>query len=117
MRSALLATAAAAAAVTVFVVATRDPDRLSTILVAIAGAAVATGALVAAALVAVASRRRRGRVRDIEVVRAIRRGAVAGSIVGLIALLRVIDGLTPLTAAFVVGAFAIAEIVLSTRAT
>ena len=50
-------------------------------------------------------------------IRAIRRGAIAGSIVGLVALLRVIDGLTPLTAAFVVGAFVLAEVVLSARAT
>jgi len=101
----------------VFIVVARDPDSLITVLAAIAGAAVATAALVAAALVAMASRGRRGRARDIETVRAVRRGAVAGSIVGLIALLRVIDGLTPLTAAFVVGAFVIAEVVLSARAT
>ena len=100
-----------------FGVATRDPDDLGTVLAVISGAAVTSGALVAAALIAVASRGRRGRARPLDTARAIRRGAVAGSIVGLIALLRVIDGLTPLTAAFVVGAFVIAEIVLSARAT
>lgn len=102
---------------TVFVVATRDPDRLVTVLAAVAGAAVAAGALVAAALATVASRDRAGRGRDLRMIRAVRRGAVAGSIVGLVALLRVIDGLTPLTAAFVVGAFVVAEVVLSARAT
>ena len=112
-----MAVAAAAGAVTVFIVATRDPDRLITVLAAIAGAAVTTGALVAAAFVAAASRGRRGPGRAGSTPRAVRRGAIAGSIVGLIALLRVIDGLTPLTAAFVVGTFLLAELVLSARAT
>lgn len=100
-----------------FVVATRDPDRLIVVLAAITGAAVTTGALVAAAFVAVASRGRRGTGRAGSTPRAVRRGVVAGSIVGLLALLRVIDGLTPLTAAFVVGTFLLAELVLSARTT
>lgn len=45
---------------------------------------------------------------------AVRRGIELGAIVGLIGTLRVIDGLTPLTALFVVLSFAIAEYVLST---
>jgi len=101
----------------VFIVATRDPDRLVTVLAAIAGSAVTAGALVAAAFATVASWGRGGRARKLGMIRAIRRGAIAGSIVGLVALLRVIDGLTPLTAAFVVGAFVLAEVVLSARAT
>lgn len=100
-----------------FVVATRDPDRMVTVLAAIAGTAVMAGALVAAVLVAVASRGRRDVGRDGSALRAVRRGAIAGSIVGLVALLRVIDGLTPLTAAFVVGTFVLAEVVLSARTT
>lgn len=116
MRS-LLAIAAAAGAVTAFVVATKDPDSLLTVLAAIAAAAVAVGALTAAALAARAARGRGGKARRLRMVRAVRRGAVAGSVVGLLALLRVIDGLTPLTAAFVVGAFVLAEAVLSARAT
>jgi uncharacterized membrane protein YccC len=47
----------------------------------------------------------------------VRRGTIVGAILGLVALLRVIDGLTPLTAAFVVGAFLLAEVVLSARTT
>lgn len=100
-----------------FVVATRDPDLLVTVLAAIAGSAVTAGALVAAAFATVASRGRAGRGRQLGLIRAIRRGAIAGAIVGLVGLLRVIDGLTPLTAAFVVGAFVLAEVVLSARAT
>ncbi|MEA2662839.1 MAG: hypothetical protein QOH08_2411 [Chloroflexota bacterium] len=38
-----------------------------------------------------------------------------GCVVGLVALLRVLDGLTPLTLAFVVAPFVVAEVVLSTR--
>lgn len=98
-----------------FIVATRDPDRLVTVLAAITGAAVTAGALVAAAFAA--ATRGRGRARSVGMVRAVRRGAIAGAIVGLVAVLRVIDGLTPLTAAFVVGAFVLAEVVLSARAT
>jgi len=101
----------------VFIVATRDPDQLVTVLAAIAGVAVTVGALVAAALVAVAGRGRRGAARDRSTLRAVRRGTVVGAVVGLVALLRVIDGLTPLTATFVVGAFLLAEVVLSARTT
>lgn len=100
-----------------FIVATRDPDRLIVVLAAIAGAAVTTAALVAAAFVAVGSRSGRGPGPSGATPRAMRRGAIAGSIVGLLALLRVIDGLTPLTAAFVVGTFLLAELVLSARTT
>ena len=42
---------------------------------------------------------------------------MAGSSLGLIALLRVLDGLTPLTVIFVVAPFVVAEVVLSTRRT
>lgn len=98
-----------------FVVATRDPDQLVTVLAAIAGAAVTAGSLAAAGLVALAARGRRSAARERATVRAVRRGAVVGAIVGLIAVLRLIDGLTPLTAAFVVGAFGLAELVLSVR--
>lgn len=84
--------------------------------IVVAGAAVAVGALVAAALVAAGSRRtRRGPRRDAAVARGLRRGAMTGSAVGLVALLRVLDGLTPLTAIFVVAPFVVAEVVLSTR--
>jgi hypothetical protein len=45
--------------------------------------------------------------------RALRRGLEVGAVVGLIAALQVVGGLTPLTALFVVLSFAIAEYVLS----
>ncbi|HEY8657115.1 MAG TPA: hypothetical protein VIN34_10330 [Candidatus Limnocylindria bacterium] len=112
-----MAIAAAAGAVTLVVVATRDPDQMATVLAAIAAAAVAAGALAAAGLVTIAARGRRGAARDRSTLRAVRRGTIVGAILGLVALLRVIDGLTPLTAAFVVGAFLLAEVVLSARTT
>ena len=82
----------------------------------VVGVAVAAGAMVAAALVSVGSRRvRRGGRRDAAIARGLRRGAMVGSVLGLVALLRVLDGLTPLTAVFVIAPFVVAEVVLSTR--
>ena len=81
-----------------------------------AGAGIAIGALVAAVLTSSGTRRvRRGRKRDVAIAAGLRRGAMAGSSVGLLALLRVLDGLTPLTAIFVIAPFVVAEVVLSTR--
>jgi predicted metal-binding membrane protein len=40
---------------------------------------------------------------------------MVGCVIALMALLRVVDGLTPLTAIFVVAPFVVAEVVLSTR--
>lgn len=83
-------------------------------LAVIAAVSVAFGALVAAALVGLSGGRQKRRPRP-GAARALRRGAVAGSIVGLLAVLRVIDGLTPITAAFVIVPFVLAEVVLSAR--
>ena len=84
----------------------------------VAGAGIAIGALVAAVLVSAGTRRiRRGKKRDRAVASGLRRGAMAGSSLGLIALLRVLDGLTVLTAIFVIAPFVVAEVVLSTRRT
>ncbi len=49
-------------------------------------------------------------------IRALRRGLEIGAIVGIVATLQVVGGLTPLTALFVVLSFAIAEYVLSAGA-
>jgi hypothetical protein len=97
-------------------VATRDPDGSSSVTLVVAGSAIAIGALVSAALVGVAARTgKRGAGRDAAVIRGLRRGAMAGCVVGLAALLRLLDGLTPLTAVFVAAPFVVAEVVLSTR--
>lgn len=57
----------------------------------------------------------RGTKRDAAVARGLRRGAMVGCVLALVALLRVLDGLTPLTLVFVVVPFVAAEVVLSTR--
>ena len=82
----------------------------------VAGAAVAAGALSALALVSIGTRRaKRGPQRTAAIARGIRRGAMLGCAAALVILLRVVDGLTPLTAVFVVAPFVVAEAVLSTR--
>jgi len=78
----------------------------------IAAASVASAALAALVLLRYAGVGRSARAR-VSRLRALRRGTEIGAIVGLIATLRVIDGLTPLTALFVVLSFAVAEYVLS----
>lgn len=80
------------------------------------GAAVGCGALAAVAFVAFGARTvKRGRARDVAVARGVRRGAMVGCVIGLLGLLRVVDGLTPLTAGFVIAPFLVAEAVLMSR--
>ncbi len=96
--------------------ATRDPDGPLSVGLVVAGVGIAIGALSAAVLVSVGTRRvRRGKKRELAIATGLRRGAMAGSSFALIALLRVLDGLTPLTAIFVIVPFVVAEVVLSTR--
>ena len=98
--------------------ATRDPDGPLSVGLVVAGAGITIGALIAAVLVATGTRRlRRGKRRELAIATGLRRGAMAGSSLGLIALLRVLDGLTLLTAIFVIVPFVVAEVVLSTRGT
>ena len=82
----------------------------------VAGAAVAVGALTAQVLVSLETRRaKRGPQRGAAIARGLRRGAMVGCAAALVILLRAVDGLTPLTAVFVVAPFVVAEAVLSTR--
>lgn len=81
----------------------------------IAGASVAAASITALLLLRYAAVGRSVRARASRAA-ALRRGVELGAVVGLIATLRVIDGLTPLTALFVVLSFAIAEYVLSAGA-
>ena len=68
------------------------------------------------AFVSVATRKaKRGARRDAAIARGLRRGAMVGCVIALAALLRVLDGLTALTAVFIVVPFIVAEVVLSTR--
>ncbi|HEX9268552.1 MAG TPA: hypothetical protein VF998_01795 [Candidatus Limnocylindria bacterium] len=86
--------------------------------VAIGAGATALGALVAAALVALSTRSvRRGKQRELAIARGLRRGTFVGALAGLVAVLRIVDALTPLTAAFLVLPFVAAELALSARRT
>ena len=99
-----------------FTVATRDPDGPLSVGLVVGGGAVLVGALAAALFVGLGARgAKRGKRREVAAMRGLRRGAMVGSAIGLIALLRALDGLTPLTAAFVIAPFVVAEAVLSTR--
>jgi hypothetical protein len=96
------------------IVATQEPSGPSVAAV-IAGASVVAASVASLTLLRYAAVGRSARARASR-VRALRRGVELGAVVGLIATLRVIDGLTPLTALFVVLSFAIAEYVLSAGA-
>lgn len=94
------------------IVITQEPTPAGVVAV-IAAASVAAATLTALVLLRYAPVGRSVRARVARFA-ALRRGIGLGAIVGLIATLRIIDGLTPLTALFVVLSFAIAEYVLST---
>ena len=99
-----------------FTVATRDPDGRLSVGLVVGGGAIVIGALAAALFVGLGARgAKRGKRREVAAARGLRRGAMVGSAIGLIALLRVLDGLTPLTAVFVIAPFVVAEAVLSAR--
>lgn len=114
MKGALLTIAATAGSVAAFTVATRDPEDRASVVVFVVALALVSGALTARALLALGGPRS-GRGRTTARAVALRRGAEVGACVAILATLRVIDGLTPLTAAFVVLAFAVAEYVASAR--
>ena len=100
------------------VAGTRDPTDLVAVIAVIAGASLAIGAT--AALVGLWLEERwaplgRRRVLRAQWIRALRRGLEVGALVAALASLRATDGLTPVTAGFVVAGFALGEIVLAVR--
>ena len=114
MRRGLELAALGALAVAVLTVTLRDPGHPLAVATLVAAVAVGVGALSARVLLAVARAGRSARARG-ERSRALRRGAALGAIAGLLVALRAIDGLTPITAGFVVLAFALAEVALTAR--
>lgn len=90
-----------------------DPDVPLAVGIVIAAVAVCAGAVAAGLLLSLstAGRRRRQRM----VAPALRRGIEVTAIVGLLLLLRVVDGLTVITGGFIVLGFLVAEFILSTR--
>jgi hypothetical protein len=90
-----------------------DPDAPLAVGLVIAAVAVCAGASAAALLLSHpfgdGSRRRRA------TPLALRRGSEVAAVVGLLLLLRVVDGLTLITGGFIVFGFVVAEVILSTR--
>ncbi len=114
MKRALEIAATAGLGIAVLTVALRDPDQPFAIAVLIGAAATAVGAASARMLLTRAREGRTARARH-ERARALRRGAGLGAIAGILLALRAIDGFTPLTAGFVLSAFALAEVALTAR--
>ncbi len=113
MRSLGLA-AVASLGVAVIVVLTRDPDEVWAVVVAIASVAAAAGLLATLLQLRGARHARRG-PSAAQRATAGRRGLEVAAVVGLLLWLRAVDGLSLLTAAFIVGTFVVAEAVLSAR--
>jgi hypothetical protein len=90
-----------------------DPDLPLAVGLVIAAAAVCAGAISAVLLLSVPPGG--GRRRQRAVAPALRRGIEVTAVVGLLLLLRVVDGLTIITGGFVVLGFAVAEVILSAR--
>ncbi len=107
--------AAAGVIVAGALVAARDPEEAWAVAVVIVALAVAAGALATLILLRAprAGRERRGTAVRRGV--AARRGVEVAIAVALLLWLRVVDGLSPVTAGFVVGGFVIAEAVLAAR--
>lgn len=114
MRRALEIAAIAALAIAALTVTLRDPDQPFAVAALVGAVALGVGAASARALLAFARRGRSARARK-EHARALRRGAGIGVIAGILLALRAIDGFTPLTAGFVLLAFALAEVALTAR--
>lgn len=114
MRRALELVALAALGIAVLTIALRDPDQPFAVAALIAAVALTVGAGSARALLGLARGGRSARARH-DQRRALRRGAGIGAIAGILLALRAIDGFTPLTAGFVLLAFALAEVALTAR--
>jgi hypothetical protein len=90
-----------------------DPDAPLAVGLVIAAIAVCSGATMATLLLSLpAGDGRRSRR---AVTPALRRGIEVTAVVGLLLLLRVVDGLTLITGGFVVLGFMVAEVILSAR--
>jgi len=96
------------------VVGALDPEQPLAVAALVLTLGVAVGALVAMFLMRV--RRRAGRrVAGMRRGVALRRAAEIGAVVALLLWLRVVDGLSIITGAFVIAAFVAAELILSAR--
>jgi len=90
-----------------------DPDTALAVGLVVASVAVCAGAAASALLLSLpAGEGRRSRR---AVAPALRRGIEVTAVVGLLLLLRVVDGLTVITGGFIVLGFMVAEVILSAR--
>ncbi len=107
--------AAAAVVVAAVVMFTRDPEEAWAIAAVIGALSIAAGSLAVVLQLRAPQpgRRRRGAVRE---GIAIRRGIEVATGLALLLWLRVVDGLSLITAGFVIGAFVVADAVLSASA-
>jgi hypothetical protein len=92
-----------------------DPEVPLAVGLVIAAVAVCCGALSALLLLGVPMAE--GRRRQRAPAPALRRGIEVTAIVGLLLLLRVVDGLTLITGGFIVAGFLVAELIVSARPT
>jgi len=90
-----------------------EPDVPLAVGLVIAAVAVCSGAVAAVLLLSVPPNARGHRTRA--VAPSLRRGIEVTAIVGLLLLLRVVDGLTVITGGFIVLGFLVAEVILSAR--
>lgn len=116
MRSALSAIAVGALGSAALLLTVTDPEQPSAVAAFVFALALAAAAGTAQLFLMGGSRTRsRRRGLSTAELSALRRGTEVGALVGLLVTLRVIDGLTPLTAAFVLLAFGLAELALTVR--
>lgn len=101
-------------ALAVAVVLTRDPDEPWAVAVLIVALGAAAGGIATLLQLRPGTGPRR-RVSQRRPATAVRRGAEIGAIVALLLWLRAVDGLSLITAAFVVTSFVAAEALLSAR--
>ena len=111
MSPALLVVVSLAIAIAVVLLADPEQPWAVAVLVASLGVAVGAGAF-GWQLRSPRGRRREPRPRVSDVLR---RAAGVGAIAALLLWLRAVDGLSVLTAAFVIGSFVLAELILTTR--
>ena len=95
------------------VVGTRDPDEPWAVAALIVALGTFCGALVT--MLQLRRRRARGRATRVSPGIAARRGLEVAIAVALLLWLRAVDGLSVITAAFVLGAFIVAELIISAR--
>ncbi len=110
----LEATALAGLAMAALTLALRDPGEPFAVAMFVVAVGVAVSAAVARLLLARAGGGRSAKAR-LQRRQALRRGAGVGAAVAILLALRAIDGLNLFTAGFVLLAFALAEVALTTR--